>query len=52
MTCDVQCAVRVDLGANAVIDTQVLLGYPSGRPGVAGDTRIGAGARIRAGSIV
>ena len=30
----------------------MLLGYPSGRPGVAGDTRIGAGARIRAGTIV
>ena len=30
----------------------MLLGYPSGRPGVAGDTRIGAGARIRAGSII
>ena len=45
-------AVAVHLGANAVIDPQVLLGYPSGRPGVAGDTRIGAGARIRAGSIV
>jgi acetyltransferase-like isoleucine patch superfamily enzyme len=30
----------------------VLLGYPSGRPGVTGATRIGRGARIRSGSIV
>src|SRR4029079_8790467 len=30
----------------------VLLGYRCGGPVVAGDTRIGAGARIRAGSIV
>jgi acetyltransferase-like isoleucine patch superfamily enzyme len=52
LTCDVPGAVAVHLGVNAVIDPQVLLGYPSGRPGVAGDTRIGAGARIRAGSIV
>ena len=42
----------VDLGAGAVVDPGVLLGYPSGRPGVAGATRIGAGARLRAGSII
>ena len=52
LKCDVPGAVEVQLGADAVIDPGVLLGYPSGRPGVAGDTRIGAGARIRAGSIV
>ena len=45
-------AVRVHLGVNAVIDPGVLLGYPSGRPGISGDTRIGAAARIRSGSIV
>ena len=45
-------AVEVHLGANAVIDPGVLLGYPSGRPGVTADTRIGPSARIRAGSII
>ena len=30
----------------------MLLGYPSGRPGVGGGTRIGRGAKIRAGSII
>ena len=47
-------AVKADvtLGPDSVIDPDVLLGYPSGRPGVAGGTRIGRGARIRAGSII
>ena len=45
-------SVAVTLGAESVIDPGVLLGYPSGRPGVSGDTRIGRAARIRAGSII
>jgi acetyltransferase-like isoleucine patch superfamily enzyme len=42
----------VDLGPGAAVDPGVILGYPSGRAGVTGRTRIGAGARLRAGSIV
>jgi acetyltransferase-like isoleucine patch superfamily enzyme len=52
VTHDVLGSVDVHLGVDSVIDPGVLLGYPSGRPGVAGATRIGRGARIRAGSIV
>jgi acetyltransferase-like isoleucine patch superfamily enzyme len=42
----------VALGPGASIDPGVILGYPSGRAGVSGPTRIGAGARLRAGSII
>jgi acetyltransferase-like isoleucine patch superfamily enzyme len=42
----------VELGPGASIDPGVILGYPSGRPGVSGPTRIGAGARLRAGCII
>ena len=42
----------VELGPGASIDPGVILGYPSGRAGVSGPTRIGAGARLRAGSII
>jgi acetyltransferase-like isoleucine patch superfamily enzyme len=52
LKCDLPGAADVHLGAGSVIDPGVLLGYPSGRPGVAGDARIGGGARIRAGSII
>jgi hypothetical protein len=52
LKCEIPGAAEVHLGANASIDPGVLLGYPSGRPGVTGDTRIGPSARIRAGSIV
>jgi len=52
LTCDLPGAVEVRLGAGAAIDPGVLLGYPPGRSGVVGVTRIGAGARIRAGSVV
>ena len=52
MKCDLPGAAEVRLGAGAVVDPGVLLGYPSGRPGISGDARIGAGARIRAGSII
>ncbi len=52
MKCDLPGAAEVHLGAGAIVDPGVLLGYPSGRPGVSGDARIGAGARIRAGSII
>jgi acetyltransferase-like isoleucine patch superfamily enzyme len=52
LKCDVAGAVEVHLAADAAIDPGVLLGYPAGRPGVTGDTHIGARARIRAGSIV
>src|SRR6266850_1154336 len=52
MKSDVPGSVDVQLGADSVIDPGVLLGYPSGRPGVSGGTRIGRAARIRAGTIV
>ena len=52
MKCDVIGAVDVHLGDGSVIDPGVLLGYPSGRPGVTGDTRVGRGARIRSGTII
>src|SRR6267142_4278965 len=52
LTSEVPGSVDVQLGADSVIDPGVLLGYPSGRPGVSGGTRIGRGARIRAGSII
>ncbi len=52
MKCDLPGAADVELGAGSIVDPNVLLGYPTGRPGVAGATRIGAGARLRAGSIV
>jgi acetyltransferase-like isoleucine patch superfamily enzyme len=42
----------VDLAPGAAVDPGVILGYPSGRAGVTGRTRIGAGARLRAGSII
>ena len=45
-------SVDVVLGPDAIIDPGVLLGYPSGRPGVVGSTRIGRGARVRAGSVI
>jgi acetyltransferase-like isoleucine patch superfamily enzyme len=48
----VAVASDVELGPDASIDPGVLLGYPPGRPGVSGPTRIGARARLRAGSIV
>src|SRR5213594_1785999 len=49
---DVPGSVDVQLGAESVIDPGVLLGYPSGRAGVIGRTRIGRAARIRAGTII
>jgi len=45
-------AADVQLGPGSVIDPDVLLGYPSGRPGVIGETRIGRAARIRSGSVI
>ena len=52
MKADVPGSVDVQLGAESVIDPGVLLGYPSGRAGVIGRTRIGRAARIRAGTII
>src|SRR5207245_2692978 len=52
LKCDVIGAVNVQLGDGGVIDPGVLLGYPSGRPGVTGNTCIGPGARIRSGTII
>lgn len=52
LTSEVPGSVDVQLGADSVIDPGVLLGYPSGRPGVSGGTRIGRAARIRAGTII
>lgn len=52
MKCDLPGAVDVQLGEGSIVDPNVLLGYPSGRPGVTGAATIGRGARIRAGSIV
>ena|SRR5436190_2740229 len=48
----VAVASDVDLGPEASVDPGVLLGYPPGRPDVSGPTRIGARARLRAGSII
>jgi acetyltransferase-like isoleucine patch superfamily enzyme len=42
----------VEIGPGASIDPGVLLGYPSGRAGVSGKTRIGAAARLRVGTII
>jgi acetyltransferase-like isoleucine patch superfamily enzyme len=52
LKCELPGAAEVRLGDGSLVDPGVLLGYPPGRPGVAGETRIGAGARIRAGSII
>jgi acetyltransferase-like isoleucine patch superfamily enzyme len=52
VTSDLLGSVDVHLGVDSTIDPGVLLGYPPGRPGVVGPTRIGRGARIRAGTIV
>ena len=43
---------EVQLGPGAMIDPGVLLGYPPGRPGPFGATRLGRGARVRAGSVI
>jgi acetyltransferase-like isoleucine patch superfamily enzyme len=52
LTSEIPGAAEVHLGADPIVDPGVVLGYPAGRPGVAGPTRIGASARIRMGSIV
>jgi acetyltransferase-like isoleucine patch superfamily enzyme len=52
LTSEVPGSVEVRLGPESAIDPGVLLGYPSGRPGVSGATSIGRGARVRAGSII
>jgi acetyltransferase-like isoleucine patch superfamily enzyme len=44
--------VAVRLGPDAVVDPDVILGYPPGRPGTYGEVRIGRGARIRSGSVI
>jgi acetyltransferase-like isoleucine patch superfamily enzyme len=51
---EVQAAVLgdVELGPDAAVDPGVLLGYPSGRAGVCGRTRIGARVRLRAGTVI
>jgi len=43
---------NVQLGADAIVDEGVLLGYPPGRPGQYAPARIGRGAKLRAGTIV
>ena len=43
---------EITLGRDALVDPDVLLGYPTGRPGVFGPTRIGERCRIRAGTII
>jgi acetyltransferase-like isoleucine patch superfamily enzyme len=40
------------LGPNAVIDPDVILGYPPGRQGQFGAVRIGRDARVRSGTII
>jgi acetyltransferase-like isoleucine patch superfamily enzyme len=52
LTSDIAGTVAVSLGPDAVVDPGVLLGYPSGRGGVTGPTRIGRRARLRAGSVI
>jgi acetyltransferase-like isoleucine patch superfamily enzyme len=44
--------VPVQCGPGAVIDPDVILGYPPGRAGTYADVRIGRNARIRSGSVV
>ena len=44
--------VPAHVGADAVFDPGVIIGYPPGRPGAFGDVRIGRGARIRSGSVI
>jgi acetyltransferase-like isoleucine patch superfamily enzyme len=45
-------AAEVHLGPDAAIDPSAILGYPSGRHGDFGPVRIGARARVRAGTII
>lgn len=52
MKSEVVGSVDVLLGPDSTVDPGVLLGYPSGRPGITAATRIGRAARIRAGSII
>jgi len=40
LKCDLPGAAEVQLGAGSIVDPGVLLGYPSGRPGVSGDARV------------
>ena len=44
--------VKIQIGKGALIDGDVILGYPSGRPGKGGDVVIGGQAKIRSGSII
>lgn len=43
---------KVDLGSGAVIDPEAIVGYISPRRGVSNKLEIGAGARIRSGSVI
>ncbi len=43
---------RVTLGPNAVIDPETIIGYLSPRSGVGDELTIGAGARVRSGSVI
>jgi acetyltransferase-like isoleucine patch superfamily enzyme len=52
LTSEVPGSAEVRLGPGSTIDPGVLLGYPAGRPGIAGATSIGRGARVRAGTII
>jgi acetyltransferase-like isoleucine patch superfamily enzyme len=48
----VTAPAEAQVGPDCVIDPGVLLSYPPGRPGTFGPTRLGRGARVRAGTII
>lgn len=44
--------VEILIGPGAEIDHDVILGYPSGRPGKGGKVTLGSHAKIRSGSVI
>ena len=44
--------VEIQIGPGAEIDEDVILGYPSGRPGKSGKLILGSHAHIRSGSVI
>jgi len=44
--------VKIQIGEGAEIDEDVILGYPSSRPGTGGEVFLGSRARIRSGSVI
>ncbi len=44
--------VKIQIGKGSRIDPDVILGYPSGRPGKGGPVVIGSHAQLRSGSVI